>query len=138
MREKTRVCKTCKEEKDIKRFALTGQNKVGDRYRLRFCEDCRNITRRESYKRWKERSYTAKSFKCIYDPTGFYRRAHFTKGAVTDSLKDGNWPPGSWWVTETGSKYEVQGNELMHVIGGESKPQRLVRSYGKRQPPGSE
>ena len=70
---------------------------------------------------------------------------------VMDMLKDGHWAPGMWFLDqETGRYYEVQGNEewyklevyfaehpdLPNTNTLKPEPQRLVRSYGDRQPPG--
>jgi hypothetical protein len=137
MREETRVCKKCGEEREIEKFANTGINRHGKQYRSHTCNPCRSEGFRQWRKKQNRRAYKGEEFRCVYDPTTIFMRALHKKGVFMQTLEDGYWPPGSWWVTERGIKYEVQGNELMHVIGGESKPQRLVRSYGRRQPPRS-
>jgi hypothetical protein len=144
---KTRQCKQCRQEKHLEKFPFTGENKAGKRYRLRTCNDCRTLNRSENREKWLARSYTAKTYKLLSDPSGtFSVCAHFHKGVVYQTLLDGLWTPGMWWLDEeTGVRYEVQGNEEWHLLEaclGEKNPvkperQRLVRSYGKRQPPRS-
>lgn len=146
-------CRHCYKEKDIKKFPPSGsRGKNGQVFRLNICYPCRTLHRSQSHARWKSRAFTAKTYKCIYDPEGCYTDTTWYKGTVETTLKDGLWTPGMWWLDqETGSKYEVQGNEEWYKVEvylaerlnldseeeNHLKPekQRLVRSRGKRQPP---
>ena len=137
---KTRRCKRCKKWHKITDYSFTGQNEQGKRYRRWVCKGCRN----EIYKlrNTDNRAYTAQTYKILHSPSdNFVLGTVWFQGTVMDTLKDGNWTPGMWWLDmKTGSKYEVQGNEEVHLFVGirdvKSEPQRLVRSYGDRQPPG--
>ena len=138
MREDTRKCKRCKKSKKITEYSLTGATGAGRQYPRWVCKKCRREIYHLNKKGKDTRAYTAKVYKCIYDPEELFLGTSFFKGTFRGTLADGNWPPGSWWLDmQTGSRYQVRGNYLVHLLGeGKSKPQRLVRSYGDRQPPG--
>lgn len=150
---RTKECKECGETKMLDKFPPTNADYRGKKYLLKTCYKCRTKMRKENKEKWNSRAYTGKTYKCVHDPESeeWYKDSEWHKGMVDDTLKDGHWVPGMWFLDqETGTYYEVRGNEEWYKVEcyfadrpnipneNNLKPesQRLVRSYGKHQPPG--
>ena len=112
MREKTRVCRKCGEEKNIDEFKFSGKH--GEkRYRLRACKDCNWYPPPPKMPLTYEKGRMA----CVCDPSRMYTNGSIVKGQFQQTLDAGMLPPGSKWIDNaTTREFIIEGNEHWHNI----------------------
>ena len=142
MREETKLCATCEEEKPLKKFYWANK---GKRTRRRVCGDCQVATAKENKKK---RRYKAEKYKCMSDPWNIYSDgAMMNHGEMMETLKAGYMPPGSVWLGFPAMRrWRVVGNEKWYLLT-ECLPEDMMPDVaiekqvlqeirGDRQPPG--
>jgi len=134
VREETRVCRICGEEKPLSEFRERKEIRDDKEYtwHMRACRVCERLPVDIHNKNLK--------IQCVFDPTDTYTNAWFTCGAFKETLDTGYWPPGSVWeYGRSGNRVIVKGNELWHMLYDKNdnlKPrkQKAVRYEGEKLP----
>ena len=122
VREETRVCSQCNEEKPVEEFAA--YNKYGQQKRRAMCLECYKEYHYNYQKEYirKDRlvsRYNGHYVVCMKSTGTYSKDARLLRREFDELIADGYMDPGSvWYDISRKTAYVVKGNELYHNLVG--------------------